>query len=371
MSLPFIKFSEPEIGNEEIKAALSVMRSGWLTSGPKVFEFENNFSNYLNNVAHCSAVNSATSGLHLALESLGLKPGDEVILPTLTFTASAEAIDYLGLNIKFCDVDSSTLNIDINSMLNCIGPKTKAIMVVHFGGLSCNMDEIIEIARKHKLFIIEDAAHAFPSLYKSKLIGTLDTDATVFSFYANKTMTTGGEGGMVVTKSKKRSKRIKLMRVHGIDRDVHDRFVSKKPSWFYTVIESGYKYNLTDLAASIGIEQLKKIDSFTSKRRLLANFYLENLPMDRLDTQITAENINQHSCHLFIIKLKNSSMNKRNELINFLSKKGIGTSVHYIPLHRQPYWKHKYNLKSTCFPNAELVYKSSISLPLYPSLKKK
>ena len=357
----------PDIDFNEINEVIDSLKSGWLTSGPKVKIFESNFQKFIGESTHAIAVNSATSGLHLALEALGVSFGDEVIIPTLTFTATAEVVRYLNADIKLVDIDPITLNIDINEIRKSITNKTKVIMVVHYAGLSCDMGPILALAKEFKLKVVEDAAHALSSKYKGITIGSLQSDATVFSFYANKNITTG-EGGMVVTKSKKLADRIRIMRLHGIDRDVYNRFQSKSPSWYYQVIEPGFKYNMTDISAAIGIHQLKKLPSFLKRRQYLANRYhklLSELPLvlpkDDMENGI-------HSWHLYVIRIRKNAKLSRDELIEFLSDTGIGTSVHYIPLHRHPYWKNRYQLSNKMFPVADRIYKCMLSIPLYTAM---
>ena len=258
MNPKFLPFALPDIGDEEIEAVSEVLRTGWVTTGPKTKEFEQSLQSFLGGDVFCMAVNSATAGLHLALEALGVGPGDEVIVPSLTFTATAEAVSYLGATVVLVDVNPYTLNIDPLRIRQAITSNTKALIPVHYAGLPCDMDVILEIAREFKLKVVEDAAHSLSASYKGVNIGKLHSDVTVFSFYANKTMTTG-EGGMVVTRSPELASRIRTMRLHGISKDAFDRFTSQKPSWYYEVIASGYKYNLTDIASAIGIQQLKKL----------------------------------------------------------------------------------------------------------------
>jgi len=364
----FIPYSLPEIDEAEISEVVKVLKSGWLTTGPVVKEFEEGFANFLGQDINTLAVNSATSGLHLALNGLGIKSGDEVIVPSHTFTASAEIVRYLGAEVSFVDIDPDTLTISVDHIEKKINNRTKAIIVVHFAGLSCDMESIFKIAKKYSLKVIEDAAHAFPSTYRGKLIGTLDSDATIFSFYANKTMTTG-EGGMVVTKDKKLYENMLIMRLHGIDRDAFNRFQSTKPAWFYNVIGPGYKYNMTDIAASIGKEQLKKINLFLSRRKFLAKNYTRAFSGLPIKLQQFDEGLYGHAWHLYVVQLTKETKITRNQFIELLYKYGIGSSVHYIPLHRHTYWKERYNLKNKDFPNSEEVYAKSISIPLYTSLK--
>lgn len=364
----FLPFALPDIGEEEIHEVVDALRSGWVTTGPKTKQFEADFKSYLGGGVEALAVNSATSGLHLALEAVGVKVGDEVIVPTMTFTATAEVVRYLGAHPIFVDCDPKTLNIDIIKIEEKITDKTKAIMPVHFAGLACDMDKIISIAKKYNLKIVEDAAHAFPTLYKSKLIGTLNTDVTVFSFYANKTMTTG-EGGMVVSKDNALIERMKVMRLHGISSDAFDRYQSKTPAWYYEVIEPGFKYNLPDICSAIGLQQLKKIDIFYEKRLFMANRYeeeLNDLPIILPPNAI--EDNSTHAWHIYPIRLRKNCGINRDDFILRMSEKGIGCSVHFIPLHKQPIWRDIYNLKPTDFPEAEKVYENIVSIPLFTKM---
>jgi UDP-4-amino-4,6-dideoxy-N-acetyl-beta-L-altrosamine transaminase len=369
MGYNFLPYSKPEISEEEIGAVINTLKSGWLTTGPKTKEFEIEFGNYFGKDDLAIAVNSATSGLHLALEALGIKSGDEVITTTHTFTATAEVIRYLGANPIFIDIDPKTLCIDPQKIEEAITDKTKAIIPVHFAGLSADIDKINKIAKKYNLSILEDAAHALPTTYKGKKIGSLNTDITVFSFYANKTLTTG-EGGMVITKNKNLAERIKLMRSHGINREPYDRFSSSKPKWFYEVIAPGFKYNMTDISAALGLVQLKKVNKMQEKREEIAAEYYEKLKDLAIELPPKPKNGDLHSWHLFVIQLKNSKVS-RNDLINKLFENGIGCSVHYIPLHLHPYWRDKYKLSKENFPVSQKIYENSISLPIYSMMTEK
>lgn len=363
----FLPFALPEIDEEEINAVNECLRSGWITTGPKTVQFEKEFADYLGGDLHAVAVNSATAGLHLALEALGIGPGDEVIVPTLTFTATAEVVRYLGADPVLVDVDPVTLNMHVGAIESALTRRTRAIMPVHYGGLACDMDSIIAFAREQGLYVIEDAAHALPCRYKDRLIGTLASDVTVFSFYANKTMTTG-EGGMIVTRNLGIAARVKIMRLHGISKDVFDRFTSETPSWFYEVVEPGFKYNLTDIASALGIQQLRKIDRFLLRRQQLAHRYSEELARLPLTLPADATDGGMHAWHLYVIRLRDSAPIGRNELIQALSSHGIGTSVHYIPLHRHPYWTHRYRLRPEQFPEADAAYRRMLSLPIYTKM---
>jgi dTDP-4-amino-4,6-dideoxygalactose transaminase len=264
---PFLPFALPEIGEEEIAEVVDTLRSGWVTTGPKARRFEEAFAAYLGEAGlHCISVNSATAGLHLALEALGIGPGDEVITTTHTFTATAEVVRYLGADVVLVDIDAATLNLDPAAVEAAITPRTKALIPVHYAGLAADMPALMAIAQRHGLKVVEDAAHALPTTSGGRLVGTLDSDATVFSFYANKTLTTG-EGGMLVTRNEALAKRARVMRLHGIDRDAFDRFTAKRPSWHYEIVAPGFKYNLTDIAAALGLHQLKRADAFQQRCR--------------------------------------------------------------------------------------------------------
>lgn len=364
----FLPFALPDIGEEEISAVVETLRSGWVTTGPKTKQFEQEFVQYLGGGLEAISVNSATAGLHLALEACGVSNGDQVIVPTLTFTATAEVIRYLGADPIFIDCDPNTLCIDIAQIEGKITPQTKAIMPVHMAGLACDMDAIIQIARKYNLRVIEDAAHSLPTKVNNVMIGQHDSDAIVYSFYATKTITTG-EGGMVVTKDPELAKRCRVMRLHGISRDAFDRYTSNKPAWFYEIVAPGFKYNLTDIASSLGLSQLAKADHFQMRRQQMAERYLaelSDLPLI-LPPQVVNKESDLHAWHLFCCQLATDKIS-RDEFIQAMSELGIGTSVHFIPLHIQPYWKEYYNLKSEDFPNATKYYTNAFSLPLYTKM---
>ncbi len=367
MTQDFVPFALPDIGDEEIAAVTEALRSGWVTTGPKTKQFEQAFTDYLGGGVESIAVNSATAGLHLALEALGIGPGDEVIAPTLTFTATVEVARYLGADAVLVDVDPMTLNMDVVKLRAAITPRTKAIMPVHYGGLACRMDEILAIAREHGLKIVEDAAHALPTTWNGTLIGKLNSDVTVFSFYANKTMTTG-EGGMAVTRHAELAQRMRVMRLHGMNRDAFDRFVSKTPAWYYEVVAPGFKYNLTDIASALGIEQLRKLPRFLERRQVLAARYAKALRELPLILPADAPKGDVHAWHLYVIRLAPSARLDRDAVIQALADKGIGTSVHYVPLHRHPYWRDRYGLSPEMFPQADAAYRSMISIPLFTAM---
>ena len=363
----FIPFARPDIGEEEITAVAHAMRSGWVTTGPETRAFEQEFGDYLGGGVHTIAVNSATAGLHLALEAMGIGPGDEVIAPTLTFTATTEVIRYLGADPVLVDCDPVTLNIDVRKIEAAITPRTRAIMPVHYGGLACDMTAIREIADRHGLRVLEDAAHALPTTHGGTLVGQLDSDAAVFSFYANKTMTTG-EGGMVVTRNAEMAARMRVMRLHGINRDAFDRFSSKTPAWYYEIVAPGFKYNMTDMAGAMGRVQLRRLPAFLQRRQQLAARYLEALHDLPLILPADAPAGDIHAWHLFVLRLPDNAGITRDEVIQQLSDAGIGTSVHYVPLHRQPYWRDTYGLTPAMFPEAEKAYQQMFSIPLFTAM---
>ena len=364
-SLPaFIPFHVPDIGHEEIAEVVDSLTSGWLTTGPKTRRFEADFASYIGADVEALAVNSATSGLHLALEAIGVGPGDEVITTPFTFTATAEVIRYLGAHPVFVDVKEDTLNIDPAAIEAAITSKTKAIMPVHFAGLACEMDAIFSIASRYGLRVVEDAAHALPTRYAGRLIGSLASDVTVFSFYATKTLATG-EGGMVVTRDAQIAQRCRTMRLHGIDRDAFDRYTSRNASWSYRVVAPGFKYNMTDIASSIGIHQLRKVDQFRRQREQLASRYDTLLKDLAIRLPAHAPTGDTHAWHLYTIRLNTDGAVSRDEFIQKMSAAGIGTSVHFIPLYLHPYWRDTYDLAPEQFPVATRAFNGIVSLPLY------
>ncbi|RLA80670.1 MAG: UDP-4-amino-4,6-dideoxy-N-acetyl-beta-L-altrosamine transaminase [Epsilonproteobacteria bacterium] len=356
-----IPFHKTHTTDNEINAVVDAIKSGWLTMGPKTVEFENNFKEYLD-CNYSISLNSATAALHLSLKAIGLKRDDEVIIPTHTFIATAEVVTYFDAIPVLCDVEENTHNIDVSKIEKLITKKTKAIIPVHFAGQPCDMDEIYKLAKQYNLKIIEDAAHALPSKYKGDYIGNLkQSDITCFSFYATKTLSTG-EGGMATTTNKKFAESIKVNRLHGISKDAWDRY-SEKGSWYYEVIDNGNKYNTTDLNASLGIEQLKKLDWMNNRRKEIASKY-NNAFKDNKNIKIPfIKDDRETSWHLYVIKIEN-----RNEIIEKLKSKGIGTSVHFIPVHKHPYYKNKFRYKDDNYPVSNKLFESSLSLPIYPDL---
>ena len=374
---PFLPFALPDIGEAEIAEVVDTLRSGWVTTGPKAARFEADFRAFLGGQVggqggddglHAIAVNSATAGLHLALEGLGIGPGDEVITTTHTFTATAEVVRYLGADVRLVDIDAATLNIDPAAVEAAITPRTKAILPVHYGGLAADMPSILGIAQRHGLKVVEDAAHALPATCGGRLVGTLRSDATVFSFYANKTITTG-EGGMLVTRDAALAQRAKVMRLHGMSRDAFDRFTAKVPSWYYEIVAPGFKYNLTDIAAALGLQQLKKAHAFQQMRARIAARYDAAFAGLPLVTPPAAPSGELHAWHLYALRLGDGDGAgagiARDRFIERLFDAGIGCSVHYIPLHLHPYWRERYALRPEQFARSQAAYERLVSLPIY------
>ncbi len=360
----FIPFALPDINEDDIAEVVDTLRSGWLSTGPKTKKFEQDFLKFLGEDAQAIALNSATAGLHLALEAMGVGPGDEVITTTYTFTATAEIVRYLGAHPVLVDVDPATLCMDMTATQSALTERTKVVIPVHFGGYAADVYRLREIiGRSAGVSIVEDAAHACPATLRGKLVGTLPSEATVFSFYANKTMTTG-EGGMLVTRSARVAERVRIMRLHGISRDAFDRFTSRAPGWYYEVVAPGFKYNMPDIAAALGIQQLKRIWRFQERRERIAEYYsgsFADLPMS-LPPRPNGE---RHSWHLYLVQLADGANISRDEFIEKMHRAGVGCSVHYIPLHQQPYWRDTYKLTPAMFPNAERIWRRAVSLPIY------
>jgi len=360
-----IPFHRAPVGEEEVLAVCEVIRSGWLTMGPKTFEFEKQFARYVG-AQHAIAVSTGTAALHLSLEAAGVRAGDEVLLPTTTFTATAEAVTYLGARPVLVDVDPVAMNLAPEDAARRITPRTRAIIPVHLGGQACDMDELQTLARAHHLRVIEDAAHALPSEYRGRRIGQI-SEFTCFSFYATKTLTTG-EGGMVTTDSPAAAERIRLMRLHGIERDAWRRY-RDDGSWRYEVHEAGFKYNLTDIQAAIGLVQLAKCDAMRQARQRIARRYADALSSleELLLPEIPSDR--NTSWHLYLLRLRLERLRAdRDAFIHALSARGVSCSVHFIPLHLQPYYQRAYGYKAGDFPNAEQQYRSCLSLPIFPGM---
>jgi dTDP-4-amino-4,6-dideoxygalactose transaminase len=364
MDIPFFR---PAITSDEIEAVNAVLRSGWLTSGPKTREFEEKFAAFLGGGVEAIAVNSGTAGLHLAAEACGIGPGDSVIVPTLTFTATGEVIRYLGAEIVLVDVEPGTHVIDLADAERHLTPSCKAIMPVHFGGLPCDMDAILDFARRKGLKVIEDAAHALPAHRDGRPVGTWDSDACIFSFYANKTITTG-EGGMLVTRNPEIATRARLMRTHGLNRDAFDRFHKVGASWAYDIVAPGFKYNMTDVASALGVVQLAKAYSLQEQRQKAAYRYFDLLSGRPLDLPALPPEGSLHSWHLFPVRIHEDARATRDEVIASLTKARIGSSVHYRPLHEMTYWKDRYFSQPGEFPVADRYFAGAVTLPLFPGM---
>ncbi len=359
-----IPFHKALLGDEEVNAAASVIRSGWLTMGEKTFEFERNFSAYTG-AQDSIAVNSCTAALHLALKAAGIGPGDEVIIPAMTFIATWEIIRYFDAKPVLCDVLKDSFLIDPAEIEKKMTERTKAILPVHYGGESCNMDAIMDIARSRGLIVVEDAAHALPTLYRGKMIGTIG-DITCFSFYATKTITTG-EGGMITTENGSFADRIRRLRLHGITKDAWNRY-SEKGSWEYDVSEPGYKYNITDIASAIGNEQLRRCDAMNMMRRAIACRYNDAFSGTGLLDLWRVRDEEECAWHLYPVRLRTDAVKiSRNEFIDELKGAGIGTSVHYIPMYRFSAFKDS-GYTTADFPACEDIFSREVSLPIWPGM---
>jgi dTDP-4-amino-4,6-dideoxygalactose transaminase len=361
----YLNYNLPSIGKAEIDEVVDTLKSGWLTTGPKTVQFENEFKKYVGS-KHAVAISSCTAGLHLGLLAAGIKKGDEVITTPYTFVSTILSILEVGAKPIFVDIRKDTLNIDECQIESKISRCTRAILPVHFAGLPCEMNVISRLANKYDLFIIEDAAHAVGSVYRNKKVGNIG-DVTSFSFYATKNLTTG-EGGMVTTNDDRIAERVRILSLHGISKDSFKRY-AKGGSWYYEVLEQGYKYNMMDIQAALGIHQLRKLDKMNERRAEIAQQY--NRAFTNLDEIIAnplPENI-RHSWHLYALQLNLIKLRiNRNIFIEELKSRNIGTSVHFIPIFHHPYFQNVLRDKPEAFSVTEMVFNRVLSLPLYPSM---
>jgi dTDP-4-amino-4,6-dideoxygalactose transaminase len=365
-----IPFHRPSIGAAERDAVVEVLDSRWLTTGRKCVEFEQAIQDRLG-IAHAVSVNSATAALHLTLEALGIGPGDEVVVPTYTFASCGEVVRYMDARPRLCDVDPVTFCATAETIEPQLRPETKAIMVVHYGGRLADMGPIVELARDRNLPIVEDAAHALPCSREGRDAGTWGA-AGALSFYATKTVTTG-EGGMLVTDSAEIAGRARVMRLHGMSRDAWKRY-SAGGSWYYEIEEVGFKYNLTDVAAAIGLVQLDRAEEMRAERERVARRYDSAIRAAGLSDLVEAPELpgpdEVHSWHLYPLRLNLDRIRlTRAETIDRLAEAGIGTSVHFIPLHLHPYYRRTYGYAPGDLPVAAAQYEREISMPIYPELE--
>jgi dTDP-4-amino-4,6-dideoxygalactose transaminase len=357
----------PSLDDKEIAAVAHCLRSGWLTTGAICAKFEQEFAATISENVKAVGVNSATAGLHLVLDALGIGPGDEVIVPTLTFAASAEVVHRVGAEVRFVDSDAASLNITARHIQAAITPRTRAVIVVHFAGLPCDLDAILEVCNEHNIAVIEDAAHCFPAQWRGLPIGAHRTAATVFSFYANKSITTG-EGGMIVTHDDVMASRCRVMRLHGLQHSGSSAASDVARARDYDIVRPGFKYNLADVAAAIGREQLKKAEGLRDRRAEIAAAYDEQL--QGLPLKLAPRNPEAiHGWHLYVVELARSVQISRDKVVAKLGAAGIATSVHYRPLHQMSYWRGRYNLTDADLPNASEYFLRCLSLPFYPSLR--
>ena len=361
----FLPFNQPDIGEEEIDEVVETLRSGWITTGPRTKEFEHRFAAYVN-ARHAVAVNSCTGGLHVALAAAGIGLGDEVVVPTMTFCATANVVVHLGATPIIVDVEPDTLNIDPQCLDAAITRRTKAVIPVHLYGHPCEMDRINDITEAHDVLVIEDAAHAVAAEWRGRRIGSFSL-ATAFSFYATKNLTTA-EGGMITTDDDDYAERMRILSLHGISRDAWKRY-SAEGSWYYEVSVPGFKYNLTDLQAALGLHQLSRLEDMTCRRAKLAGQYRAGLSgLPEVELPIVRPGI-RHAWHLYPIRLRPELLTiDRARFIEQLKSEGIGTSVHFIPLHRHPYYRDRFHFQPSDFPVADAAYERLISLPLYPRM---
>jgi perosamine synthetase len=372
-----VPFYRPDLTENEIEEVASVLKSGWLTSGPRVRRFEREFADAVG-ASHALAVNSCTAALHLAVDALGLKPGMAVLVPSMTFAATAEVVRYQGAIPILVDCDPATFNMDLEDASRKLsqlqGAEAVGMIPVHVGGLMMDMDEVNRFASEHGLWVVEDAAHAFPAAWRRghgdpwKRCGEGTASVACFSFYANKTITTG-EGGMAVTNDPFLAERMKLMSLHGLSRDAWDRY-SGGGSWDYRIIAPGFKYNMTDIAAAIGIHQLARAEEMRRKRERIAATYRDAFSGVE-EIELPVEDSNRiHSWHLFPIRLRLARLTiDRNKFIDELAQSGVASSVHWRPLHLHPYYQESFGWRPEDCPVATETWRRLVSLPLFPGMR--
>ncbi|HKV91298.1 MAG TPA: DegT/DnrJ/EryC1/StrS aminotransferase family protein [Candidatus Angelobacter sp.] len=360
-----VPFHVAAVGEEEVQAAAEVIRSGWLTMGMRTLEFERQFAAYVG-ARHAIAVASGTAALHLALEAADIKAGDEVLVPVTTFTATGEVVCYMGAKPVLVDVQPGSMNLDCKDAARRITRRTRAIIPVHLAGVPCDMEEIHALASEYNLHVVEDAAHALPASYRGQRVGTL-SETSAFSFYATKTLTTG-EGGMLTTDDDKIAERVRIMRLHGIERDAWKRY-SNEGSWFYQVLAAGFKYNMTDIEAAIGLVQLGKCDELAAARQRIASRYFTAFSAIPALEMPASYSDRQSSWHLYVLRLHLEKLSiNRDHFISELKDRGISTSVHFIPLHLHPFYQTAFGHREGEFPQAEAQYARALSLPIYPTM---
>ena len=363
MKIPFHRPNLPESLDDIYRDSI---RSGWLTTGSQVQDFETKLAQYLD-AEHVVAVNSCTAALHLALVAKGFSKGDKYIAPTYTFASTVECGEYLGMEPILVDCEKDGFLIDLNQVEDILKKESgvKAVLPVHYAGEPVDMRHLFELAEKFGVFIMEDAAHALETESNAGKVGNTDY-AAAFSFYANKNMTTGGEGGALATNDSKLADKVKKLSLHGITKDGWNRFKTQG-SWEYDINELGFKYNLSDLAASFGLWQMEQLEDWQKRRFDIVNKYIQGL--GSIDGLILPELKNGHAWHLFVIQLKNEHWTiSRNEFIEKMNGKGIGLAVHYKPIHALSYYRENYDLDPNQFPRANSLFNSVITLPLYPRL---
>lgn len=360
----FLPFSPPAITEQEIDAVVDVLRSSWITTGPKAKHFEDKFAQYID-AEGALALNSCTAGLHLALKALDIGPGDEVVTTPMTFCSSVNVIEHVGARPILVDIEQDILTLDPARIADAITPRTRAIMPVHYAGHPADMAPLLDLARKHDLFIIEDAAHALPATYQGQRIGTIG-DLTAFSFYATKNLTTA-EGGML-TGTQELLERASVLSLHGMNQDAWKRYDSNG-SWYYEVVEPGYKYNMTDIQAAIGLVQLQRLEEMQARRRVIvAKYNAAFSGYEELQTPVERANV-ESAWHLYVLRLNLDKLTiDRAQFIEEMKARNIGTSVHFIPIHLHPYYRDKYGYKPDDFPIAYQEYQRIVSLPLHPGL---